>query len=406
MNKILVSLYISLILLSQSTYTYGREPYHAIVSVDTETARVSASNLVDLKRDLRTTSLELLIPTYTPTSALSLDINLRGLIAFTSFAANSTALVVNIPNADITTTFNGGTRDQSLTLFKEFIKEGPLVSKLLKAYARYSPIDPIAGNPNSLMAQMAQADYRMGELSPLSGCDFCWNAQPLIHQFQIGTYTSRAFSKGFDTTTVSLPLRYSYSPDYRWALIVDAPLTYIRNGGASSFFGSLGTGVRIPITYDWSLTPTIRAGSGGSLDLACAGNFVSAGLVSLYNYKLCTYVLSLTNYAGYFASTNLWLTGVNFNYHLHNTLFKNGLSLTSCQGFTVCQKPIHFKISIVDTYFAGDRLFIRHFDEVSIALITTHLNPYIDYDCLSIEIAYQFGQKGYKSYLLNLKYQF
>lgn len=173
MNKILASLYLSLILFSPVASIYGREPYHATVTVDTEQAMVSASNLTDLKRDLRTTSLELLIPIYTPTSSVSLDINLRGLIALTSFAADSTTLVVDIPNAGITTTFDGGTRDQSIILFKEFIKEGASVPKLLKAYARYSPIDPIAGNPNSLMAQMAQADYLMGTLSPLSGCDCC-----------------------------------------------------------------------------------------------------------------------------------------------------------------------------------------------------------------------------------------
>lgn len=405
MNKILASLYI-LLLFSPLTTISGRQPYHATISVNTETAKVSAPNLVDLKRDLSTENLELLLVTYTPTSPVSIDINLRGLIAITSFAANSTALVVNIPNAGITRTFDGGTRDQSIILFKEFIKEGPLVPRLLKAYARHSPIDPIAGNPNSLMAQMARADYLISELSPLSGCDCCWCAQPLIDQFQIGAEVGRAFSKGFDTTIVTLPLRYSFSPDYRWAFIIDAPLTYIRNGGASSLFGSVGTGLRIPLTCDWSITPILRAGAGGSLDLACSGSFFSAGVVSLYNYKVCNYVLSLTNYVGYFASTNLWLTGINFNYHLHNTIFKNGLSLTSCQGFVICQRPINFKVSLVDTYFAGDRLFIRHFDEVSIALITTHVNPCFEYDCLSVGLDYQFGQKGYRGYFLNLKYQF
>lgn len=406
LKRLISSLYLLLVLFGLSQYVHGREPYHATISVDSEKATVSASNLVYLKNDLRTTSLELLLPAYTPTSPVSLDINLRGLMANTSFAADSTTLVVNIPNAGITTSFDGGTRDQSIILFKEFIKESASVPKLLKAYARYSPIDPIAGNPNSLMAGMAQSDYLLSQLSPLSGCGLCWSAQPIVHQFQAGTYTGRAFSHGYDTTTISLPLRYSYSPNHRWALIVDAPLTYNRNGGASSVFGSLGAGVRIPVTYNWSLTPAVRWGMGGSLDLACAGSFVSAGLISLYNYKLCDYVLSLTNYVGYSTSIKFKMTGINFNYHLHNTIYKNGLSLTSCKGFAICRRPINFKISVEDSYFAGDRLFIRHFDEVSLALITTNLNPRIDYDCLSLGIAYQFGQKGYKGYFLNLAYQF
>lgn len=406
MNNILANLCLLVIFFNMSAHLYGREPYHALVKVDIVDATVSAPNLIDLKRDLKTTSLQSLIPFYTPTSPVSFDINLRGLIAYTSFAANSTNLVVNIPNAGITTSFDGGTRDQSLTLFKEFIKEGKSLPKLLKAYARHSPIDPIAGNPNSLMGQMAQSDYLMGKLSPLSGCDCCWSAQPIIHQFQSGTFGCRAFSEGYDTTTITLPLRYSYSPDYRWALIVDAPLTYNRNGGASSVLGSLGIGVRVPMNRSWSLIPTSRLGASGSLDLACAGCFISGGLTSVYDYKVDEQLLSLTNYIGYFASTNLWLTGLNFNYHLHNTVFKNGLSLTSCHGFAICNRLINFKISIEDTYFSGDRLFIRHFDEVSVALITTHLNPCIHYDCLSAGITYQFGEKKYKGYSLNLVYQF
>lgn len=406
MNKLLGVFALTLMLGGLTSALHSREPYHALIRVDTTTARVSDPNLVDLNRSLRTTSIQSLIPIYTSTSAVALDINLRGLIALTSFAANSTTLVVTIPRAGITTSFTGGSRDESLLLFKEFIKEGSSLPRLLRAYTRYSPIDPIAGNPNSLLSQMAQSDYLVGTLSPLSGCGCCWSAQPIVHQFQAGTFAGRSFCKGYDTTTVTLPLRYSYSPDYRWAVIVDAPLTYYRNGGASSAFGSLGFGVRVPVANDWSLTPTVRLGAGGTLDLCVSGSFVSTGVTSVYNAKLCEHVLSLTNYIGYFASTNLWLTGLNFNYHLHNTIFKNGLSLTSCQGFTLCSRPFNFKVSIEDTYFAGDRLFINHYDEVSVAVVTNNINPRINYDSLSVGFAYQFGQKGFKGFSLNLAYQF
>lgn len=396
------------LLLSSTALVEARQPYHATVTVNTDSATVSDPNLVDLTRDLRTTSLELLIPTYTPVSPVSIDINLRGIFALTSFAANSTALIVQIPQAGITETFTGSTRDESLRLFKDFIKEGGSGTRhrLLKAYARFSPIDPIAGNPNSLMGRMTQADYLLGHLSPLSGCDCCWSAQPIYHQFQAGLNVSRAFAGGFDTTNVTIPLRYSYSPTLDWAFIIDSPLTYYRNGGASSISGSLGLAFRYPITHSWSLTPIVRFGSGGSLDLCTAGNFISTGLTSVYNYKICDYVLSMTNYVGYTASVNFWLTGVNFNYHLHNYIFKNGLSLTTCQGFTVCNRPLNFSLSFEDSYFAREHLFMRHYDEVEISLIATGINPCLDYDCLKLGFAYQFGQKSYKGYCFNLTYQF
>jgi len=390
----------------QGTCLQAYQPYHAIIADGAVSATVSAPNLNDLSSDLKTTGLELLIPTYTPTSAVAIGFDLRGVKALTFFAADSTTLVVHIPQTGTTETFLGATRDESIQLFKEFLRDGGDKTHLLRAYAKYSPIDPIAGNPNSLMSQMAQADYLMGRLTPLSGCDCSWSAQPIVHQFQAGVHAGRAFSKSYDTTIVTLPLRYSYSPNHDWALVLDAPFTYNRNGGASSFFGSLGFGLRVPVTHEWSLTPTVRAGAGGSLDLCTAGTFVSTGLLSEYQYKISKYVLSMTNYAGYFTSTNFWLSGVNFNYHLHDWVLKNGLTFTSCEGYEIFCRPLNFSVSVIDSYFPGHRLYIKHYDEVNVSLFTTGINPRLDYDCLSFGFAYQFGDKDYKGYSLNLDYQF
>lgn len=399
-------LLLSLCLISLTVGIGAHQPYQAHIHVGQEEGGVSASNLLDLIRDLRTESVELLIPFYSPSTAIAIDIDLRGIDTFTAFPENSTTLIVSIPQADIFETFTGATRDDSFKLFKDYIRDGGNHRHLLKAYARYSPIDPIAGNPNSLLAQMAQSDYLLGKLSPLSGCDCCRSAQPIIDQFQIGSYIGRGFSKGFDTTIVTLPLRYSYSLNSESALILDAPFTYVRNGGASSLFTSLGLGWRLPLTHAWSVTPTFRMGGGGSLDLCTSGAFVLAGLLSTYNLKYHSFVLTLVNYAGYSSSTNLWLSGVNFNYHLHNYIFKNGLSLTTCEGFALFERAINFNVSITDSYFAKDRLFIRHYDEIALSFIANNINPCLAYDSLSIRLAYQFGQKRYKGYCLNTIYQF
>lgn len=387
-------------------FLLAKQPYQATLSVNGASAHVSAPNLVDLKRDLKGENIKELIPLYTPISPVSFAINLRGILAKASFPTGSTTLVVSIPQAGIKDTFSGETRDESITLFKDFIRDGGSHHRLLKAYARYSPIDPIVGNPNSLMAQMGQADYMLGHLSPFSGCDPCWSAQPIVNQIQVGTYVERASSDDFDTTAVTLPLRYSYSPDLNHALIFDAPITYLRNGGASSLVSSLGIGYRYPVFHAWSLTPIIRFGGGGTLDLCTAGAFVSAGITSVYNVKIRNFVFSLTNYGGYISSTNFWLTGVNFNYHLHNYVLKNGISLTTCDAFSLCGKGINLNVSFVDSYFGRERLFIRHYDEMGLTLLIDHLNPCLTYDCLSLGISYQFGQHHYKGFSFNLAYQF
>lgn len=404
MHKLLCLIF--MIVLVQATNIQAYQPYHATVSVGAASKTVSAPNLVDLKRSLQTSNIQKFIPFYNSSLPTSLNINIRGITALASFPANSSTLIVQIPQTETFQAFTGATRDDSLTLFKDFIRDGGDKHRIFKAYARFSPIDPIAGNPNSLQAQMAQADYLVGNLSPLSGCDCCWSAQPIVHQYQAGVNVGRAFSKKFDTTAITLPLRYSFSPNLKWAFILDAPISYLRNGGASSLVGSLGLGLRVPIMHAWSLTPIFRFGFGGSLDLCTSGCFASAGLTSVYNYKIHNYVLSMTNYVGYFSTTNLWLTGINFTYHLHNYIFKNGLSLTTCNGFTFCNRPINLSLAFEDSCFAREHLFIKNYEEIKVALITNYLNPYFDYDCLSLGFSYQFGQKNYRGYFFNLTYQF
>ena len=102
----------------------ARQPYHATVTVDTTSGTVSDPNLLDLTHDLRAASLQILVPNYTPTSAASIGINLRGIEALAAFPTNSSTLIVTIPQTGDLETFTGTTRDESLALFKEFIRDG------------------------------------------------------------------------------------------------------------------------------------------------------------------------------------------------------------------------------------------------------------------------------------------
>jgi len=406
MNKVVVAFLSILLTFFSLPFIEAYEPYHATVVVDGDSAKISAPNLVDLSRELKGESIKELIPSYTPTSELLVDINLRGIDTVGFFAANSTVLVLTIPEANIVEVFDGGTRNASFLLYKDYVRDAGIKSFILRYYAKYSPIDPIAGNPNSLMARMAQSDYMLGRLTPLSGCDCSCAAQPKRHLFQAGLNAERAFSYSFDTTSITVPMRYSYSPSRTWAIILDAPLTYNRNGGASSFYSSLGVAARFPLKNYWAITPIARIGFGGTLDLCTAGTFLSSGLESVVQYKIKNCVFAMTNYAGYYTSTNLWLTGINFNYYLRNWILKNGLSINSCKGMTFCGRTVNLGVSFIDSYFVTDKLYINHYDEVGITLITTGVNPRLDYDCLTFGFSYQFGQQNYKGYSLNFAYQF
>lgn len=393
------------------TQVEARHPYHATLLVGPFIDKVSAPNPHDLTNELKTSAIQEAIPFYTPTSPVLFNFNLKGINAEAFFAANSTVLTVTMPQIGITETFAGATREDSFKLFEIFLKEAGSGSghrgRFLRAHVKYTPIDPIAGNPNSLMSTMATSDYSFGRLSPLAGCSCGWEVQPIRHQFQAGIDYGRAFCDGFETTIATFPLRYSYSPCGDWALILDAPLTVFEVGGATSVFGSIGTGLRVPTFSEyWTLTPTLRVGFGGTLDMCTAGTFISPGLVSNIDYPIWDHVLSMTNYVGYFHSLNFWLCGVNFNYRLKNWVFKNGLAFTSCEWLEFCGRPLNYNITFADTAYAGNKQFIEHWDEIGLNLIINNVNPWLDYDCLSLGVSFQWGQESFKAFFFKSSYQF
>ena len=212
---------------------------------------------------------------------------------------------------------------------------------LLKAYAKYSPIDRIAGNPNSLMAQMAQADYLIGRLTPEKRLRLLLgSAKPsasISSRIKNGKsfFTRIRYNSCHTPPPLFLLSPFGLGVDYRCS-----PHLFSKR---RSFLYFRIIRIRASHSHQPRMVPhahfAIRLW--GSLDLCTAGGFIAAGLTSAYQYKISDYVLCMTNYAGYYSTTNLWMSGVNFNYNLHNWIFKNGLSLTLCDAFTFysCLEP-------------------------------------------------------------------
>lgn len=383
----------------------ARNPYEANIFFNAEKSTVTASTITNLVRDLKTSDIQKDLSGYTNTSPIALKINLRGIDVISAFAANSTTLTVFFPQVNINESFTGTTRDQSLTLFKDFLQNNRNEGKRLRrAQAALTPIDPIAGNPNSLMAQMAQGDYRLGRLSPLAGCSCDWSAQPVNHLFNEGVNIGRSFCE-FDTSYAVFPYRYSYSPDRDWAFIIDAPQAALVNGRAFSYNGTFALALRAPLAKWWSLTSIVRGGLGLAIDLSTGGAFVSTALTSNMQWCFGDILLAVTNSASYIASTPLHGDGVNFDYHLQNYVFKNGITISTCNGL-LGYRTVNLQVYYLNSDFKGRKLFIENYNDVGASIIFENVNPWVCYDVLKVGGTYQFGQKGYKSYALNIDYQF
>ena len=72
--------------------------------------------------------------------------------------------MLKVPSAGIEHTFTGATRDEAQDAVTEYFKGagGSDVTKVLQAAVRETAIDPVAGNPDSLMSLMGEADFAQG----------------------------------------------------------------------------------------------------------------------------------------------------------------------------------------------------------------------------------------------------
>ena len=92
------------------------------------------------------------------------------------------------------------------------------LTRMLQAFMAYSPVDPVAGNPNSLESRMFQGDFGLGSLGPFLG-DFpdpseriptLWKLDLEFGHFGAGPY-------GGETYEIDLAFGWTPSRRPRWS---------------------------------------------------------------------------------------------------------------------------------------------------------------------------------------------
>jgi hypothetical protein len=104
-------------------------------------------------------SLKEIFPDYDPNSGVVALLNVRGIRGILSYEPNSTELRLAFPELGLDVRFPGGSREESQELLEEWLKglseikdfaTTAQLKTLLQAVVKYSPVEPVAGNPNSL----------------------------------------------------------------------------------------------------------------------------------------------------------------------------------------------------------------------------------------------------------------
>lgn len=348
---------------------------------------------------------------YSDTAIATAAIDLRGVGATISYPTSGSDLVLVIPALGERRVFQGTTRADSETQLIDFLEsnQDDLLSRILQELVRTSPVDPVAGNPNSLMSKMVSADFANGSSV---GPDTAFKADPgnpdtgpaLIGlPARLGRYTAG----GFETDVLDLPLSYTF-PIYRpgYAMTVDLPLTYVDTQGAKAFAASLGAGLRVPLAEGWSLTPALRVGATGSVDAGAAALLYSGSITSNFERAVDDLTFTLGNSIAVIRSAALSAGDYTADYDLTNVVFRNGIGLAGPTGFQAWNKAVTWEAAIVNTQYTGSDLFVENATDVSVSFGTVAERDGMLWDSVRIGVTYTFTDADYSGVRLNFGYRF
>ncbi len=348
----------------------ARSLFRSLISIDGSTASTTGTNKARNIPDLFSTSALLDIDAgYLPTDSVAATLDLRGMRARLSYSTGSTELRFRIPGADIDVTFDAGNRDDSLAQFEDWLKgdfssadaPGDFTTKLLQAFVAESPVDPVAGNPNSLQSRMFAADFRMGT----SGQIHAWaEGAPIPNLFTADIGAGYYNADGWDVAAIDVPLHFSFGID-RLALLVDVPITFTSTEGAWTGMGSGGLGLRVAPFEFWSLTPAFRVGGVGSLDLGGLAGMYSGTITSHVRLPFGPFVFGIGNMGGVAKTIDsIEVAGYSLAYELTNWVTRNGGYVEGNFGSETAGLGLGWRVYASDVRFFGNDLYLDNYAEV------------------------------------------
>lgn len=414
----------------------ARDPFHLRIEVDDDAANASFfgfPNIEDAIDQIDPDQLAARYPTAS-TGKVEVDFDFRGLQAFVGFETEDVdpdTLTFRIkgvkfnngmneikftprsgnPQVEFLAASTNDRRSDALDQLKDYLKENKDALKaLLTALARFTPIDPLAGNPDSLFGRQMRANFDQGfthKVSQIWGCgstasnsffgqgfevaqvgdsgDIFRDAQErqaalmAQNEFGIGLYAasttaemapSPAVPGGGEVVSNSLTIPISYTAkldsDPRRKIRFDLPLTAVDTEGAMSYGLGLGLSYTHPLSDEWTLTPAVGAGVTGSEDLGSAGGATNYSITSAYTWRLDSFAISMGNAVGRYESLALKIGDIEAEADIANTVFTNGLMFTGPNSLIAKNMVVEY--SIVDTRITGDEVYTDGYDEIGVAV--------------------------------------
>lgn len=367
------------------------------------------TSVIDIFDKYQNGELNTILAGYDKDAAATGNLNFRGIemtLDYTGAGANST-LTLQIPALGINETFGGAgnTQEQAFDKFKDYLKsnQADLMTRILKESVSNTPYDAVAGNPSSLMSQMADLAFSNPTQNVTEHAVASQQSGGFVLLSPSGSQHKIKGADGIErtATTMNLPLGYTFKLDNNWAVGIDMPISYIDMDGSKTYAAQLGASLQIPLYQEkWLLTLSGRAGATASEDALSGGILYMASATSRYTQRITdSSTLVIINMFGIIKDYTLDVEGYNIKYGLKNNVYKNGLEFRQKLSEKVAMTILGY-----DTRYTGSNLYVDAYDEVGLR-ITRYFSKDSFFTGLDFTATYIFGDH-YKAYTVGLSFLF
>lgn len=290
--------------------------------------------------------------------------------------------------------FTAGSLDELDEELKEFFKgeDNTVIKEVFQAMVSSTPYDPLAGNPDSLMANMIDKNYILGD-------NVIFGGYHSLNLFSLNPNYSSSYDGSHTVKSVTLPLHYSHVfPNNRTTLLVNMPVSRYEYDKSISYDGQVDVALKNKINDYWSMTPSVAVGGEGSQDMGSFSLVYSGFLKNQLAYPYHGWSFGVNNMAGYLQTQDLNFADYQLDYGLKNWAYENGIDMGHAW------RKLLVNVGVSHTNLTGSEWYYDHYETVSLSLAKTKTEKGVRYKQLSLNTDYVYT-KNYHRASLGLMYQ-
>jgi hypothetical protein len=288
---------------------------------------------------------------------------------------------------------------------------------------RRSPVDPVAGNPDSLQGRLIRTALDIAKLDVSLERDQYLGPSGST-PWVVGVDGGLESGGIFGGSRASLTAQNGwYLSDNGARLKVDGVLSFAEQENAGQMQGSASLALEYPMMEypaelgsnwsikGWTLEPRAAYGLTHAPEAFAVGQMVAGTLTSRLRidnpYILGDGHLIIGNMVGYTETLDMGFRNFNVDPDIQNTVFRNAIAYqTDLDDQFLGYKP-SIRVSLANTALGGDPLFLDNYSEVAFnyGVRNRETTPYDVSDLFRAGVVYTFGQ-DYSSTQISLGFRF